>query len=215
MNISKLAILAMVTLTLTPTAFADGVAQAVDTLETDVSTLASQLSLLQTENADLEVVIEELSLIVDDLVSQQSELVALQRCHAIGGAAGRSISEDGTHGVNWRGCDKRRIVLEGPRFGGTEMTALLFNADLRGTDFSGAYLFGVAMNGSNLDGANFTNANLSGSNLDGANIVTRQQAQDYSHLGLQETIFDNTTCPDGKNSDLHGETCANNRTPLP
>jgi uncharacterized protein YjbI with pentapeptide repeats len=69
------------------------------------------------------------------------------------------------------------------------------------------------MGGANVEGANFTNASLRFSDLTGANIVTWQQAQDYAHLGLQETIFDNTTCPDGTNSDDVGGTCANNRTP--
>jgi len=181
-------------------AMAQGIAQDVDLLENQVATL-------ETQNAELEAVIESLTSIVDDLV-------ALQRCHAIGGSLGWSVAEDGTTlGVDWRGCDKRRIDMRGPGFGGSEMTALLVNADLRGTDFTGAYLLGVFMGGSNVEGANFTDANLTGSNLQGANIVTWQQAQDYAHLGLQETIFDNTICPDGTNSDDVGGTCTNNRTP--
>ena len=180
-------------LMLAQVALAEGIAQDVDTLE-------SKVSALQTENAELRALLEE--------------LVALQRCHAIGGSMGRTISESGNHGVDWRGCDKRRIELRGPSWGGSELYALLFNADLRGTDFSGAYILGVAMNGSNLEGANFTNANLTDSNLTGASIVTWQHAQDYAHLGFQETIFDNTVCPDGTNSNDNEGTCANNRTPL-
>ena len=181
-------------------AMAQGIAQDVDLLENQVATL-------ETQNAELEAVIESLTSIVDDLV-------ALQRCHAIGGSLGWSVAEDGTTlGVNWRGCDKRRIDMRGPYVGGSEMTALLVNSDLRGTDFTGAYLLGVPMGGANVEGANFTNASLRFSDLTGANIVTWQQAQDYAHLGLQETIFDNTTCPDGTNSDDVGGTCANNRTP--
>lgn len=192
MHIRQIAKVGIITLALISPAYADGVAQ-------DVDTLQSQVATLETENAELRAILQE--------------LVALQRCHAIGGSMGRTISENGTHGVDWRGCDKRRIELRGPSWGGSELYALLFNADLRGTDFSGAYIFGVAMNGSNLEGANFTNANLTDSDLTGANIVTRQQAQDYAHLGLQETIFDNTVCPDGTNSDENEGTCANNRTP--
>jgi uncharacterized protein YjbI with pentapeptide repeats len=208
-------------------AFAQGIAQDVDTLETDVDVLESnvvaldsdvsalegQVAALQTENAQLEAVIESLTAVVDGLVAQQADLVALQRCHAIGGSLGWSEDENGTLGVNWRGCNKRRLNMVGPGFGGSEMTALLVNADLRNTDFTGAYLLGVFMGGSNVAGANFTDANLTGSNLQGANIVTWQQAQDYAHLGLEETIFNNTICPDGTNSDTVGGTCANNRTP--
>jgi uncharacterized protein YjbI with pentapeptide repeats len=180
-------------------AMAQGIAQDVDLLENQVATL-------ETQNAELQAVIESLTSIVDGLVEQQ-------RCHAIGGSLGWSEDENGTLGVNWRGCDKRRIDMRGPAVGGSEMTALLVNSDLRGTDFTGAYLLGVPMGGANVEGANFTNASLRFSDLTGANIVTWQQAQDYAHLGLQETIFDNTTCPDGTNSDDVGGTCANNRTP--
>ena len=201
-------------------AFAQGIAQDVDTLETnvvaldaDVSTLEGQVASLQTENAALEAVIDTQASLIADLTAVVDDLVELQRCHAIGGSLGWSEDENGTLGVNWRGCNKRRLNMVGPAFGGSEMTALLVNADLRNTDFTGAYLLGVFMGGSNVAGANFTDANLTGSNLQGANIVTWQQAQDYAHLGLQETIFNNTICPDGTNSDTVGGTCANNRTP--
>jgi uncharacterized protein YjbI with pentapeptide repeats len=201
-------------------AFAQGIAQDVDTLETnvvaldaDVSTLEGQVASLQTENAALEAVIDTQASLIADLTAVVDDLVELQRCHAIGGSLGWSEDENGTLGVNWRGCNKRRLNMVGPAFGGSEMTALLVNADLRNTDFTGAYLLGVFMGGSNVAGANFTDANLTGSNLQGANIVTWQQAQDYAHLGLEETIFNNTICPDGTNSDTVGGTCVNNRTP--
>lgn len=202
-------------------AFAQGLAQDVDTLETnvsaldsDVDTLEGQVASLQTENAALEAVIDTQASLIADLTAVVDDLVALQRCHAIGGSMGRTVSEDGgNHGVDWRGCDKRRIELIGPYYGGSELLALLVNADLRGTDFSGAYILGVHFGGARLAGANFTDANLSGSNLEGADIISYQQAQDYAHLGLQQTIFSNTICPDDTNSDDNGGTCANNRTP--
>ena len=78
------------------------------------------------------------------------------------------------------------------------MTALLVNARLVGTNFAGAFILGVAMNGSDLEGANCTNANLRWSNLTGANIIPHTIAQAY---GSEETIFGNTICPDGSNSD--------------
>jgi hypothetical protein len=77
-------------------AFAQGIAQDVDTLETDVDTLEGQVASLQTENAQLQAVIASLTAVVDNLVE-------LQRCHAIGGSMGRTVSEGGNHGVDWRG----------------------------------------------------------------------------------------------------------------
>ena len=128
--------------------------------------------------------------------------------------------EDGRHGVDWRGCDKRKILLRGPLVPGTtdnqshyEMDALLVNARLGGTDFTGAYILGVAMNGADLEGADFTDAFLRYSDLTGAVIIKETDALAY---GFQRTIFSNTMCPDGSNSDDDdGDeyTCANNRTP--
>ena len=45
----------------------------------------------------------------------------------------------------------------------------------------------------NLQEANLTDANLSGASLVGAN--------------LNKVTWSNTTCPDGTNSDLDGDTC--------
>jgi len=185
-------------LMLAQVALADGIAQDVDELE-------SQVALLETENAELREILQE--------------LVALQRCHAIGGAAGRSYSENGTLGVDWRGCDKRGILLRGPLAPGMndhiqsyEMNALLVNARLVGTDFTNAFILGVAMNGANLEGANLTNAWLNNSDLTGALIV---KASDAASSGRAQTIFSNTRCPDGTNSDDNdGDefTCDLNRT---
>lgn len=186
---------------MTPTAFAQGLAQDVDELE-------SQVAVLETENAELRAIL--------------ADLVALQRCHAIGGAAGATISEDGTLGVDWRGCDKRKIVLRGPLAPGRddhpqryEMNALLVNARLVGTNFSGAFILGVAMNGADLEGADFTDAFLNHSDMTNAVIV---KASDAAAYGRAQTIFKNTTCPDGTNSDdADGDefTCHFNRTPSP
>lgn len=233
MYFKELVAVGTITLILTQTAFADGVAQAVDGLESDVGTLESdvgtlqsdvsaldsdvstlegQVALLQTENAQLQAVITSLTAVVDGLAAQQADLVALQRCHSDAGSNGRRWVDGWIGGVDWHGCDKRGIGLWGPIVGGDEDDGLLVNADLRGTDFTDASIIGVYINGSDLEGANFTNANLAYSDLNGANIVTWQQAQDYAHLGLQETIFSNTTCPDETNSDDNGGTCANNRS---
>ena len=91
MHIRKSAIAGIIVLALAPTAFAQGLAQDVDELE-------SQVAALETENAELRAIL--------------ADLVALQRCHAIGGSMGRTISENGTHGVDWRDCDKRRAVSD-------------------------------------------------------------------------------------------------------
>mgnify|MGYP001814319495 FL=1 len=228
MRSRKFVIVGIMTLALTPTAFADGVAQAVDglesdvgalesdvgalesgvgALESDVDNLESQISTLQTENKALQAVITSLTTIVDDLVEQQSELVNQQRCHTRPGDL--QADENGGYlaGVDWSGCDKTGLSMWGPNVGGA-VTEVLVNADLRFGNFTLANIIGVEM-GANLEGAVFKNASLAYSNLEGANII----APNDINNGKTPTVFINTTCPDGTNSDDVGGTCANNRTP--
>lgn len=92
-------------------------------------------------------------------------------------------------------------------------TSSLYHADLRnshltGANFTGADLRMANLSGANLgssdadpacppgnppEAANFTNAKLKGANLNGANLTG--------------VIWDNTVCPDGRNSNDVGGTC--------
>jgi uncharacterized protein YjbI with pentapeptide repeats len=207
MRSRKVAIVGMMTLALSPTAFADGVAQAVDGLESDVGTLESQVALLQTENKDLVALITVLTSTVEDLVEQQSELVNQQRCHTRPGDLQADENGDYLAGVDWSGCDKTGLALWGPLWGG-DQTQVLTNADLRFVNFTLANIWGVPM-AADLEGAIFKNANLAGSDLSGANIIT----PDDVNNGKTPTVFINTFCPDGVNSDDVGGTCAYNRAP--
>jgi uncharacterized protein YjbI with pentapeptide repeats len=200
MHIRKFATIGIIILALTPAAFADGVAQAVDGLESDVDALESQISALQTENAALEAVIASLTVIVDALVEQQ-------RCHTRPGDLQADADGNYAGGVDWRGCDKTGLSMWGPAVGGA-VTENLTNADLRGANLTLANIIGVEF-GANLEGAVFKNANLAYSNMEGANIIGPDGAQ----YGKEPTVFINTFCPDGTNSNDVGGTCANNRTP--
>jgi uncharacterized protein YjbI with pentapeptide repeats len=62
------------------------------------------------------------------------------------------------------------------------------------TDFRGATLSGANLSYSYLIYADFTNANLDGAVLDNATDL--------------DAIWSNTICPDGSNSDSHGDTCS-------
>jgi len=214
MRSKKFAIVGIIVLALSPTAFADGVAQAVDglesavdTLESDVNTLESQIASLQTENAALQAVITSLTSIVDDLVEKQGELINQQRCHSRPGDLQADENGEYLAGVDWSGCDKTGLQMWGPGVGGAE-TEVLVNADLRFANLTLASIIGVQM-AANLEGAVLKNANLAGSNLSGANII----GPDGALYGKTPTVFINTWCPDGTNSDTVGGTCANNRTP--
>jgi len=197
---SKSIITIIIGLALTQSVFADGVAQSVDTLEAQVSTL-------QTENAALQSVITSLTEVVDTLATQQAALIEQQRCHGDAGTDNRYI--DGwIGGVDWRGCDKRGIALFGPIFGGDEDDGNLFNADLRFADFTGGSIVGVPIYGADFEGANFTNANL-----DGSRGIPNVIPADGNGGIDAPTVFSNTICPDGTNSDANGGTCIGHFVP--
>lgn len=180
-------------------AFAQGIAQDVDTLETnvsaldsDVDTLEGQVAALQTDNAALEAVINTQASLIADLTSVVDALVKQQRCHTR--PADLQADEFGNYvgGVDWRGCDKTGLQMWGPAVGGAE-TENLTNADLSGANLTLASIIGVQFH-ANLDGAIFKNANLAYSDMSGANVTA-------------STIFINTNCPDETNSDDNGGTC--------
>ena len=199
MQFRQLAITGIITLALAPTAFADGVAQAVDGLETDVDTLEGQVTALQTENAELKGVITSLTAIVDGLVEQQ-------RCHARPNTLQADSNGNYSGGVDWSGCDKTGLGMWGPAVGGAE-TESLTNADLRFVDFTLANLIGIWAGGANLEGARFVNASLAYSDFGGANVILPGDP------GKAETVFINTTCPDETNSDDNGGTCFGHMMP--
>ncbi len=118
--------------------------------------------------------------------------------------------------------------LSGANLSRTEMEyADLRNADLSGANLNDAYLYGAYLNGANLRDANMSSAemryaslsgadlrganledasledaSLSGTNLSGADLTRADliHAVSLSSQNLIDTIFNNTRCPDGSNS---------------
>lgn len=72
-------------------------------------------------------------------------------------------------------------------------------ANLAGANLRGARLVRADLTGADLRGADLTDADLSGALLGAARLT-----------GVH---WDNTTCPDGTNSDAHGGTCAGHLLP--
>lgn len=88
-----------------------------------------------------------------------------------------------------RSCDLSGMDLSNV----TLRDAGLFVANLAHTSLVGADLSEASLSYSNAWGADFTDADLSEATLTGANLTG--------------VIWSNTTCPDGSNSDSHGNTC--------
>jgi phospholipase C len=76
--------------------------------------------------------------------------------------------------------------------------ANLSHRDLEQVNLSGANLTGADLDGSHLDDAFLPNANLTGASL---------RRADLRRADLTGVTWSNTTCPDGTNSNNHGNTC--------
>jgi hypothetical protein len=75
------------------------------------------------------------------------------------------------------------------------------NANLSNVNFSNSYVQDSDFRNANLSNANFTNAIIKGSNFQGATNM--------SSATFAGATWDNSTCPDGTNSNSNGNTCAN------
>ena len=79
----------------------------------------------------------------------------------------------------------------------------LANADLRHRNLERVNLSGAILTGANLEGARLEDAFLPNANLTGANL----RHADLRHADLSGVTWSNTICPDGTNSNSHGNSC--------
>ena len=103
-------------------------------------------------------------------------------------------------GIDLRGANLRYANLSG---------AILYDADLSPKSAVG-YYGGTEEYLTDLTGANLSDADLTGADLTGADLTGADLTGSY---GLDTIIWDNTTCPDGSNSNDPGddaETCLDN-----
>ena len=102
-------------------------------------------------------------------------------------------------------------TLAGSNLAGSDLRG----ADVRGADLNGSDLTSATLMWSNLAWANLSNANLTGANLSGAVLAgvnfngANLTGVDLTGADLTGVIWQNTICPDGTNSDAHGQTCVN------
>jgi uncharacterized protein YjbI with pentapeptide repeats len=99
---------------------------------------------------------------------------------------------------DWK-CVKRALVGPGADVSGANLdSADLSGMDLTAADFTGADLTNADLSNADVTNANFTNAELKDATFDGATITGAV---------FTGANWDNTTCPDGSNSDDNGNTC--------
>lgn len=81
-------------------------------------------------------------------------------------------------------------------------------ASNRSSFLSFAVLVDATLTNGNLFGSNADYANLTGANLTGANLtLVTLTGANLTGADLTGVTWSNTTCPDGSNSDSHGDTC--------
>ena len=89
-------------------------------------------------------------------------------------------------------------------FTGVDLTdATFYGADAEHAYFNSATLAGTSFIGANARYASFTSANLTGANLSNADLT----GAEFALATLTSVTWASTICPDGTNSDSHGNTC--------
>ena len=118
-----------------------------------------------------------------------------------------NLTNANVNSANLQGANLTGAILTGADAGGAHFQdAIMTNAVVSDVNFdfadlSGADLSGADLSNAFLDNANLSDANLSNANLTGA-IVTA--------TSMTGTIWNDTTCPDGTNSNTYSpQTCAN------
>ena len=117
----------------------------------------------------------------------------------------------GSHltGTSLIGAHMYSVNLTSATLTGADMTrAHLDDATLVSTNMDSSELTGATLTGANLSDAILTGANLTGANLAYA-ILNRANLTGATGTPLRwdVAIWNDTTCPNGTNSDTHGNTC--------
>jgi uncharacterized protein YjbI with pentapeptide repeats len=100
-------------------------------------------------------------------------------------------------------------TLAGSNLAGSDLRG----SDIHGSDLSHTNLTGATLMWSNLSWVNLSNANLAGANLSGAILAgvdlhgANLTGADLTGADLTGVNWQDTICPDGTNSDAHGQTC--------
>lgn len=119
----------------------------------------------------------------------------------MGGATFQSVDLTGqdftnvgkVQGTNFISSNLTNVDFSGLDFDEGGVDKSFQYSTLAGTNFTGANLVNANLNGVIGSGTDFTNANLTGA--------------DFSGHGLTSIVWNNTICPDGTNSNSHGNTC--------
>jgi hypothetical protein len=110
------------------------------------------------------------------------------------GPSGPTCSAPGP-GANLANCQLTEKSLVGVNLAGADLA----QADLENSNLSGADLVGADLAFATLNNTNLSHASLNGANLLGVELLQLPN--------ITGAIFEDTTCPDGTNSNNDGNTC--------
>jgi len=140
-----------------------------------------------------------------------SEVVTATQCQSLSGCnlSGANLTGADLSGANLTASNLKGTNLTGTNLSGTNLAGSnLSNAPLSGANLSNANLSGANLKGANLSGANLSGANLSNANLTGANLTGATLTGAITTGAIfKSATWSNTICPDGTNSNSHGNTC--------
>lgn len=127
------------------------------------------------------------------VIAPPPQVVAKVNCNASG------------PGVNWTGCVKTAVHLQGAKLKQSQLNATKFDeADLSGADLSYSNLLRASLRASNLEGASLQGADLSGADMTGANLGTADLSfavftgAKVDGLRLEGAKLDKATWVDGR-----------------
>ena len=144
-----------------------------------------------------------------------------------GGGCAALVTFPNSENQNFNGCVLTGIGLYYGDFtnatfvGASLASVTLSDSDLTGADMMNTNGFNADLRYNNLTNVNFTNANLqraifadsttilTNANFTNANLTNanlRNVGASWASVNTTGTIFSNTTCPDGSNSDTNGTT---------
>jgi uncharacterized protein YjbI with pentapeptide repeats len=131
--------------------------------------------------------------------------------------SGASLDSAFLSGASMQDIRSAHLHLRGALMINTDLTnaqliaANLNSANLSGATLTGANLENATLVGANLEGANLLGADLTGADFTDANLFRANFRPEVGQLPagrLHGIIWNNTTCPDGTNSDDNGGQCS-------
>jgi uncharacterized protein YjbI with pentapeptide repeats len=121
----------------------------------------------------------------------------------VGPGAALGSCPGGPYEADLSGADLAGLNLSGATLDFVDLSG----ADLADADLSGALLSAANLSGADLSGADLTDADLGPRTLEGEECSAQAWGADLTDAHLANVTWSNTICPDGTNSDDHGETC--------